>query len=211
MRRPAERGSNEMVGSVATASTTIDTAPEDDAVLVARAKRDPRAFEPLYRRYVDPVYRYCYRRLGDAEAAADASSQVFAKAIAALPGCREERFRAWLFSIAHNVLVDAYRGRRTDASLEAAVEIVDAAPTPEELAIAADDRRTMVRLLEHLTPDQRRVVELRLAGLGAEEIATALGRSRASVDTAQCRAVARLRVLLGVVVATRQGGTDAAR
>src|SRR5688500_5613432 len=139
MCRPLERGSNEMVGSLATENATI-AAADDDAALVACAKRDPRAFEPLYRRYFDSVYRYCYRRLGDAEAAADASAQVFAKAIAALPGCREDRFRAWLFSIAHNVLIDAYRARCEDTSLEAAAEVVDAAPTPEELAIAADDR-----------------------------------------------------------------------
>ena len=198
-----------MAGRLATAGTTIGAMPDDDAVLVVCAKRDPQDFAPLYRRYVDPVYRYCSRRLGDPDAAADATAQVFAKALAALPGCREERFRSWLFSIAHNVLIDAYRARRGDAPLDAAVGIADAAPPPEDLALAADDRRTIVRLLDHLTPDQRRVVELRLAGLGAEEIATALGRSRASVDTAQCRAVARLRALLGVESRSRamgQGG-----
>jgi RNA polymerase sigma-70 factor (ECF subfamily) len=203
-------GSNDMVGASAVASTTGVAAP-DDAVLVAHAKRDPQAFAPLYQRYVDPIYRYCYRRLGEREAAADATAQVFAKALGALPGCRDDRFRSWLFSIAHNVLVDAYRARRGDAPLDAADEVVDAAPSPEDLALAADDRRTMVRLLDHLTPDQRQVVELRLAGLSAEEIATVLGRSRGSVDTAQCRAIARLRALLGVDVASRKGGTNATR
>lgn len=191
-------------------ATGLAAVPDDDAALVECARQDPQAFAPLYGRYVDPVYRYCYRRLGEPEAAADATAQVFAKALAALPGCRGDRFRSWLFSIAHNVLIDAYRARRPDTSLEAAVAVVDAGPTPEEAALAADERRTIVQLLDRLTPDQRQVVELRLAGLSAEEIATALGRSRGSVDTAQCRAIARLRTLLGVST-TSKGGTDAAR
>jgi RNA polymerase sigma-70 factor (ECF subfamily) len=193
-----------MIGRLARPSPTSLAASDDDAALVARAKRDRRDFAPLYQRYVDPIYRYCYRRLGDPLEAEDAAARVFAKALAALPACRDERFRAWLFSIAHNVLVDAYRARRGDAPLEAAAAVAADDPSPEDLALAADDRRTVLGLLAHLTPDQRRVVELRLAGLSAEEIGQALGRSRASVDTAQCRALARLRTVLGV--ASRAGG-----
>ena len=87
---------------------------DGDARVVALAKSDPRAFAPLYARYFDPVYRYCYRRLGNPEAAADATSHVFAKALAALPGYREDApsFRSWLFAIAHNVISDDLRARR---------------------------------------------------------------------------------------------------
>src|SRR6266508_1165199 len=93
---------------------------EDDAVLVVRAKADRQAFAPLYLRYVDPIYRYCYRRLGTTEAAADATSQTFAKALNGLPGCRETAFRSWLFAIAHNVLVDSFRAQPPDLPLDAA-------------------------------------------------------------------------------------------
>src|SRR5688572_23840865 len=116
--------------TIAHETTDPATADEDDAVLVERARRDPQAFAPLYGRYVDPIYRYCYRRLGEPEAAADATAQVFAKALAALPGCRADRFRSWLFSIAHNTLADVHRARRGDAPLDEAAEVVDAAPSP---------------------------------------------------------------------------------
>lgn len=86
-----------------------------DSVLVAAAQADRQAFAPLYDRYLDPVYRYCLRRLGSREAAEDATGQVFAKALAALPGYRDRSFRGWLFTIAHNVVGDAFRRPPPDA------------------------------------------------------------------------------------------------
>jgi RNA polymerase sigma-70 factor (ECF subfamily) len=48
-----------------------------------------------------------------------------------------------------------------------------------------------------LSDEQQQIIELRLAGLNGPEIAAALGRSAGSVRTAQHRAIARLRALLG--------------
>ena len=72
---------------------------EPDAVLVARARADREAFAPLYLRYVEEIGRFCYIRLREAEAARDATQQVFAQALAALPRYRESgQFRAWLYT-----------------------------------------------------------------------------------------------------------------
>lgn len=177
----------------------------DDGALVALAQQgDRRAFAVLYGRYAGAVYGYCYGRLGGREAAEDATSLVFTKALVSLPGCRDGAFRAWLFGIAHHVVADRYRARRPEEPIEAAAELADPAPSPEELSLAAEERRSLDALLARLTPDQRRVVELRLVGLTGPEIARALGRSRASVNVAQFRAVARLRALLGTVVAPKE-------
>jgi DNA-directed RNA polymerase specialized sigma24 family protein len=113
----------------------------DDATLVAEAKRDRQAFAPLYRRYVDRVYRYCDRVLGDRELAEDATSLVFTKALAGLPRCRDDAFRSWLFAIAHNVVVDIQRARVSTSPLTEAVEIADGAldRAPEAPALVRDD------------------------------------------------------------------------
>jgi RNA polymerase sigma-70 factor (ECF subfamily) len=189
------------LSSVSAWPATMDLAPTadpaDEADVVARAKRDPAEFAPLYRRYVGPVYRYCYHRLGAREAAEDATSAVFAKALAALPRCRDDAFRSWLFAIAHNVVVDRFRGTRADEPLEAAVGLAAGGPTPEELAVSADDRRALSVFLGRLPADQRQVVELRLAGLSGVEVARALGRSHAAVRMLQSRAVAHLRAWFG--------------
>ena len=187
------------------APTDVAAKVDDDAELVARAQRDPRAFAPLYARYAVPVYRYCYRRLGNHEASEDATSQTFIKALAALPRYREGSFRGWLFAIAHNVVNDAHRGRRPQVAIEAA-PLVDGARTPEEQALSAEVDRSVEALLDRLAPDQRPVVALRLAGLTGPEIAAVLGRHPAAVKSAQFRAYTRLRRLMGGGVG--EGGVD---
>src|SRR5262245_37720478 len=82
---------------------------QDESLLVALAQQDRQAFAPLYDHYVGPIYRYCYQRLGRREAAEDATSLVFVKALNALPTYRGGAFGGWLFAIAHNTVMDTLR------------------------------------------------------------------------------------------------------
>ena len=174
-------------------------AGDRDAALVACAQVDPAAFAGLYRRYLDPVYAYCWYRLGSRESAEDATSQIFLKALTALPSYRGDRtFRSWLFAIAHNVVVDHYRTQRPSRPLDDAAEVVDSHASPEDLGVAAVDAAAMRALLVHLTPDQARVIELRLTGLSESEIAQVLNRRPGAVRATQFRALERLRTLFGV-------------
>ena len=170
----------------------------DEADAIARAKDDPGAFAPVYLRYVDTVYRYCYHRLGTREAAEDATSQVFERVLLALPSYRRGIFRAWLFTVAHNVVTDCYRATRPAAGLAVVDEMQDPTPGPEDIVLLADERRLLLAALPLLSPDQRRVMELRLTGLPSTEVATALSRSPESVRALQLRAIRRLRTLLGI-------------
>jgi RNA polymerase sigma factor (sigma-70 family) len=186
--------------SVTDSQVTIRAArPEtatDETGLVIRAQSDRSAFAPLYARYADPVYRYCYRRLGEADASADATSQIFIKAMTALPGCNPEKFRSWLFAIAHNVTIDAIRGRRPQGKLDDFPEHKDEQPGPEEVLVRSDEGKRLREIMMQLPPDQQRILELRLAGFTTIEIAETLGRSRGAIDTAQCRALQRLRAIM---------------
>ena len=173
-----------------------------DSLLVARAQRDPAAFAPLYEEYFDPVYRYCYHRLGSWEAAEDATSVIFTNVLAALPRYRPRdrsgSFRSWLFTIAHHVVVNqarADRYRRTRPLTEAA-GVPDAAPSPEAAALTAEAAQTVRAVLAELSPDQRQVVELRLAGLTDAEIGRVLGRKSGTIRMTQYRAALRIRALL---------------
>jgi RNA polymerase sigma-70 factor, ECF subfamily len=197
--------------------TAAPAAGPTDLGLAARAQGDPGAIGLLYLRFFDQVYWYCFGRLGDAEAAEDAASQVFAKVLAALPryeareGAAAGSFRSWLFRIAHNVVVDEVRARRSHESLVVAEELAAEGPTPEEEAIAEERHRLLRDLLTRLPEDQRRVIELRLAGLSSAEIGEELGRRAGAVDTALWRAVARLRDLLAETTDRSEEGRDASR
>lgn len=173
-----------------------DPIPLEDAELAARAQRDLRDFAPLYRRYLDPVHQYCYRRLGSREAAEDATSLIFERVLKSLPGYRGGIFRAWLFTIAHHVITDSYRSVRPQDPLESAAELEDPALQPEALAVLADEHRLLLAVLPLLPGDQQRVMELRLSGLPATEVAIILGRTPESVRTLQRRAIVRLQGLL---------------
>jgi RNA polymerase sigma-70 factor, ECF subfamily len=194
-----------MAGAAASCAVTVD----DAEIIRIADQRDPDAFAALYRQHVDPIYRFCYRRLGTREAAEDATAQVFAKALANLPNYRGGSFQGWLFAIANNVVIDEGRATRPVAPFAAAAEVLDSAPGPEENALAAEEAREMQALMAALPPEQRRVLELRLAGLSGVEIARVLGRSHGTVRNLQHRTLLRLRDLLGVTTSASGRDTDA--
>ncbi|MBA3586667.1 MAG: sigma-70 family RNA polymerase sigma factor [Chloroflexi bacterium] len=180
----------------------------DDAPLVDRDLEDVRAaqvdraaFGILYRRYLDPVYGYCFYLLGDHHDAEDATERTFLAALGAIDRFRDEgaTFRSWLFRIAHNQLANALRTRnrqRTDPR-----DLVREPATggdPARLATLADDARRLRAALGTLPEDRRQVVVLRFVdGLTAREIGVVLRRSEGAVRVLQHRALRDLATLLG--------------
>jgi RNA polymerase sigma-70 factor (ECF subfamily) len=170
--------------------------PESDEELAARALRDPDAFTMLYRSYAVNVYHYCYRRLESREAAEDATSQIFMNAYSSLHRLGNKPFRPWLFTIAHNVVIDVYRGQTYTTPIDEIVDRQDPGASPESLAIAQERRGAVQLLLSQLPKRDREVVELSLAGLTGPEIARTLKCSHDAVRTAHHRALVRMRALL---------------
>jgi len=168
---------------------------------VRAAQVDRAAFGILYRRYLDPVYGYCFYLLGDHHDAEDATERTFLAALGAIDRFRDEgaTFRSWLFRIAHNQLANALRTRsrqRTDPR-----DLVREPATggdPARLAALADDARRLRAALGTLPEDRRQVVVLRFVdGLTAREIGVVLRRSEGAVRVLQHRALRDLATLLG--------------
>jgi RNA polymerase sigma-70 factor (ECF subfamily) len=186
-----------------------DRRPSPEALAELRQVEAARinidAFAPLYEAHVDLVWRYAMSRLGNQHRASDATSITFQRAIAALPRfqprLREDgtTFRAWLMSIARNVVIDEARRQQRETSLDQSITrhaLVDTARSPEAQAIASDERRLVMAALDQLPQIPRQIVELRLVGMKVAEIADILGMSQSGVKTAHFRAYARLRDLL---------------
>ena len=186
-----------MEGMVAPAAEAERSPQAGDDQLVAAARRDLRAFAPLYQRYVGPIYRYCYLRLGERTAAEDATSEVFTKALAALPAYRANgAFAAWLFRIAHTVVQDVYRRARPTAPLDEAGEWPDAGPSPLDAVVGQAQVAEARAALQALPAAQRRAVELQLAGWSVADSAEVVGVSTGALKLLRFRAVRRLRTLL---------------
>jgi RNA polymerase sigma-70 factor (ECF subfamily) len=175
---------------------------DEDAVarLVERAvRRDREAFGQLYDLYAERIYRYAFYRLGDWAEAEDVCGLVFLKAWQAMHRFRWEGkpFLAWLYRLAHNVVVDHFRARRPTEPLPA---MGGATQEEVDLEEAVERRLTadeVVQALEHLTPEQRDVIVLRfLEGLDHAEIADILGKREGAVRALQLRGLQALRRIL---------------
>ncbi|MEU1688434.1 RNA polymerase sigma factor ShbA [Micromonospora sp. NPDC005707] len=179
-----------------------------ESELVRRAAAgDPAAVEELLVGVRPGLVRYCRARLGRVggayTTADDVAQEVCVAVLRALPRYREQGvpFAAFVYGIAAHKVADAQRSAVRDAAVsptDTPVDRPDAAPGPEQQAVASDLARRLSALLDRLPDAQREIILLRVAaGLSAEEVGGIVGMSAAAVRMAQSRALARLRTLAG--------------
>lgn len=155
------------------------------------------AAEELYLQHHEHIFRFIWSRVQDAPLAEDLTGEVFTRMVANLPNYRDRSlpFRAWLYQIARNLIIDHHR---KEASAQSLKDVANAnAVSPEENVEVALTLERVQRALEKIDPAQREVVELRfLAELSLEEVAEAMDKSVAAVKALQHRGLASLRTHL---------------
>lgn len=170
----------------------------DDALLAVAAKEDYAAFDALYRRYVQRVYRYCYVQCGNEQDAEDLTAQTFLAALDNIGRYREQgSFAAWLFTIARRRCHDYHRRRyrRPEEPLENAAGYAHPrTPDPEQHLVHSTMLDCVQRTLPQLSADRQEVVRLRYwAGLSTAETAAVMRRGTSAVKMLLLRAVNDLR------------------
>ena len=178
--------------------------PLGERELVLRAQRgDARAFDALVAAHWEIAFRLAYVITGTAADAEDVAQDAFVKAWRAFGRFRDsEPLRPWLLRIVANEARNRRRaaGRRMQLALrvEGGQVSGDAAPSPEDVAVAADERRRLLRELEELPESARVVLGCRyLLDLSEAETAAALGVRRGTVKSRTARALELLREIHG--------------
>src|SRR5439155_138011 len=153
---------------------------DEERDLVERAKRDPRQFGALYDRHFQPIYRFVYSRVREQTAAEDVTSEVFMKALKAMPRYQDtgRPFAAWLYQIAVNAIADRYRTLRPAQTLDDFHDLSVAGPSMDDLAAHRDELRRIWALVESLPNQQRTALVLKFQeDMKIEDIAVAMGKS----------------------------------
>jgi RNA polymerase sigma-70 factor (ECF subfamily) len=172
-----------------------------DAAITAKAASwrttadEPPDLEQVFAKYVDPIHRFIYSRVGNREDAEDLTSEVFLKATRLLDRERSEASVAtWLFTVARTVLADHWRRYyRGGASVELdETRLGDIPDKPRTSEPSEASAQLVAQVLGGLSDRYRRVLELRfLQGYSIQETANEMGLTPENVKVIQHRALAK--------------------
>lgn len=180
----------------------------DEILMAAYQAGNQAAFGELFARHGGSVYGFLARRLPDRALAEDLYQEAFLRVHRARHAYDPSRpFRAWLFGIVHNLLIDTLRdaGRTPRAQplddagvvahgAEHAIEVPSPTGTPEQQASTREAARALDATLHALPSDEATVLLLaRLEGMSYEDIALVVGRTPAATKQLAYRALQRVR------------------
>ena len=176
---------------------------EEDAALARRAgSGEAEAFGVLYDRYVDAVYRYVFYRVRNEAEAEDVTSDVFMRALRAIPKYEpRQAFLAWLYRIARNAVIDRSRRRaaRQQVSFEDALAHpnADQVVNPDAGLLAGSDASVVRVAMQQLTPLQQEILVLRyVEGYDTKTISKLVGKRDGTIRGIEFRALTALRALI---------------
>jgi RNA polymerase sigma-70 factor, ECF subfamily len=166
--------------------------------LVDRAQQgDREALEELYLIHFDRIYSYLHVSVGNRHDAEDLTTQTFLRMLEAIGKFRWQSapFSAWLFRIAHNIAMDHFRAnKRWQPEEDVPEPEPDESTSAEAGALESIGRKSMLELIEDLSPEQQQVLTLKFVfNFSNGEVATILGKTEGAIKSLQHRALASLQ------------------
>jgi RNA polymerase sigma factor (sigma-70 family) len=180
------------------------TGPTDHQLVRAVRRGDDRAFEALYSRYQRRITAYVYGMVKDHGRAEDITQEIFVSALRRMRQTeRPIAFKPWIYEIAKNACIDAYRrGRRAEeVSFDADDRLspsdygrlVATGPGPDAAVDAKQDLDHLCGAFGGLSDTHHQILVMReLEGLSYKDIGEKLGMSRPAVESTLFRARKRL-------------------
>lgn len=174
--------------------------PEDSALMLRYKDGDTAAFETLYRRHNDGLYRYLLRMCQHRDAAEDIFQEVWSKIIKSRANYRPTaKFTTFMYRVAHNCFIDHVRRNKRHANpLEFVAERhADTSELPEMATERSLARERLNVALQQLPDEQRDAFLLHEeAGLGLDDIALVTGSNRETAKSRLRYAVNKLRAAI---------------
>ncbi|MFH2103099.1 MAG: sigma-70 family RNA polymerase sigma factor [Chloroflexota bacterium] len=174
-----------------------NVSPQDEYDLLQRARSlDESALGAVFDTYYRPLYRYLYTHLGHRPTAEDLTAEVFRVFLEQVGAGRgpTEMLRAWLYRVAHNLMVDELRRRRHHEHDPLDEVLPAGGPAVSSLAQQGEQHKAVLAALRRLSPKQQAVLTLKyLQGLENVEIAQALRLTPGTVRALQFRGLRALR------------------
>jgi RNA polymerase sigma-70 factor, ECF subfamily len=175
----------------------------EEKALIARAKIDPEAFGQLYQRYVKRIYNYSYQFTRNREDAEDLTSRTFYQALRGISAYSDRGlpFQAWLFRIAHNLVVNWYRDQSRHPvigldHMEDEMRAEDGNPQADLAQL--EERKKLLQLISGLPEDRKTLLILKFVEkMPNAEIAKVLGRSEGAIKVLYHRTLTSLREKAG--------------
>lgn len=177
----------------------------DEALMLAYAGGDGGAFDELFRRYGTRLFNFLLRASGDRAMAEDLFQATFLRLHQARKNYVAGTFKAFLFTIAANLLRDEWSRAEHKRRVSMDEEAIEAIPAgnrfadsdPESLSEARETSETIEAAIAQLPQGLREALLLsRYQGLSGREIASVLGISEGAVKVRLFRALAQLRAAL---------------
>ena len=179
---------------------SMETGPEDSALMLRYAEGDTAAFDTLYRRHNDALYRYLFRLCRHRDSAEDVFQDVWGKIIKSRARYRPTaKFTTFLYRVAHNCFIDNLRrNKRHGNTADIDVEThPDGGDQPEMLVEKSLARTRLEEALKILPDEQRDVFLLREeADLNLDQIAAVTGTNRETAKSRLRYAVKKLRAAI---------------
>lgn len=176
-------------------------APWQEKILLYRLhQKDPDAFAALYDLYAPAIYRYIFFKVRTSTEAEDLTAEVFLKTweYVQRKDSRIGNFRAFIYRLARNTVVDHYR-QKAERELLQDDEVLQQVPMPEENGIVAElarasDMATIERALRKLKDEYREVLILRyIEGYAIGDVAKIQEKSSGAVRVTMHRALKALK------------------
>jgi len=179
---------------------------EEERGLIESAKNgESAAFGKLYDRYAERIYRFIFLKTGYKNDAEDLMHETFLagwRTINSYETRSDIPFTSWLYRIAGNRVIDWYRTRKSNASLDEMMETntlpVELASTGHAALLEALDRSftmdAVMRGIRELNDAEQTVLLMRyVEDLSPEETARAVGKTAGAVRLIQHRAILKLK------------------